>query len=316
MSTPNTNDYHAAVAAIRETLTRLSDERHATERVPVTRAEAERRFEDLLASEAAAVGAGVDAARFTVPEYTPPERGVLALARPREIASGDPLPHLVGAVLARFNPEALRTAFREEANTFYAQHPEALSDDARTAKLAELDAEQLCTACDEERTIREAESAGVPIARRGDASPPAVLTPDEELTGDVPVARVDPARYWLIRDRATALADAMWGADERRRIARDEHQRAALRVRETEQTAASRGVEVSEDLRQFEAQRHTALERCTRTYDEIHEQWEVACRLASACREYATAQGVDVREPGAPGIEPGGLSLVSSPQWV
>lgn len=83
-------------------------------------------------------------------------------------------------LLALGNRDALVTAMSKAIATRYEGLAHASAEE-QARMLAETDAEILRLCKQEEATIRAAEAAGVPIARREDAPPAVVLSFDEDL---------------------------------------------------------------------------------------------------------------------------------------
>lgn len=159
---------------IREKIAANRQRHHELKRAPLTREESATQFRGWLdyQSELCRAHLGEVLRWFThpgaVPELFPPEMTPNAVAR------------TAGPVIAALNRpalEAFATEFFESAN-FGDLSRDSIRDD-----LTKLDAELLKLEIREESLIREFEEQGLPVSRRGDASPRVVLAENlEELS--------------------------------------------------------------------------------------------------------------------------------------
>ncbi len=158
-----------AVEELRVAVIVAQDRRQQIERLPVDRARAEAAIDE---------GIAMMARKLDVRTI------VAALTRP---ASGSPrldLGHVPEALfapwLATVAPDALRSFFLDQVDDVYSSRddpPEA----ERPAMIEQLDAEILSLELAEEKLLRMSEASGIPILRRADAAPEAVLAADTAL---------------------------------------------------------------------------------------------------------------------------------------
>jgi hypothetical protein len=91
-----------------------------------------------------------------------------------------PLTPIHHDVLVSVLADVMRDRLAARIEAFYSDQP-SLADDAREKRLAGLEAELADLEIAEEKLIRTAEAAGLPVLRRDDASPLIVLAPDAAL---------------------------------------------------------------------------------------------------------------------------------------
>lgn len=86
---------------------------------------------------------------------------------------------MLGLLVATCRP-ALRQIIEGQLSDLLQDRP-ALTDQEQAARLSELDRQILTTELHEERCIRQLEAAGLPVLRRPDAAPLALLAADTAL---------------------------------------------------------------------------------------------------------------------------------------
>jgi hypothetical protein len=132
--------------------------------LPVPRAEAEAALDAALARLGQQ---GADALTSGLSSLTRPER------RPEfapELGTSDLL-----ALVVALNAQTVRATVGKALDVVYRGRKALPPMAARKAKTAELEAKIIAAEIEEERLIRAVEAAGIPILRRADADPRAVL---------------------------------------------------------------------------------------------------------------------------------------------
>lgn len=298
------------------TALRTERERVLAQRAAITdhrcdRATAEQRCAEALA-RAEAHGAALDVTRFVHASYDPRPFGTELLRfSDRAMVARSP-ERALEAVLVSLWPETFRKHTSEAFARLYADGDEGLTDAARTAQLAACDADLLRLELAEERLIRDQERAGTPTEQRTDADPAIVLAPDGELAGPRRPTTIAVDRLHAVEDAAAAIRAALLDAQPRLHDATTAAQRAAERAGAGREHARRGGAPYMDEaalaaLEVFAEDRARIRDRHRATAEVLEAQWQRLVALATRCRAYTTARGIDLPptiEPGAPFVAP------------
>jgi hypothetical protein len=163
----------AARTDLDNTRDRIAELRARRERVnsaPVDEAEIERRIEAEMARLRDPAG-GVPSNVYSFLQQRTPQRPEVSF---KEMFNRDP-----ARMLAAIVPNQIRAFMRNAATP---KDASGMSDEARIAALAQIDAELVELEAREELLVRELEAGtGAPLPRRPDASPEILLAPSQEL---------------------------------------------------------------------------------------------------------------------------------------
>ncbi len=287
----------------RATIARETERERQILRAHIARPEAEARFEKWL-MDAAAAGPRVNVGTLTVAEVPLEFRKVLRWEK-RALITHDPELAFTAA-LASIVPDALRADADAGFTQFYAAHGEGLSDAERRSQLQECRAARLAAELAEERAIRAEEAASGGIDRRDDADPAVVLAFDADLVGTTRPTTIDVSRLHALEAATAAMAAARHDAQERHRDAETDFRRAVSRrdAEHASRTPVSRAIR-EETLAEHEAavgEHEAIVARYAAPLEAIASRWETLSRLARACRELATKQGIDRPRQFEPGV--------------
>lgn len=298
------------------TALRTERERVLTQRAAITerrcdRATAERRCAEALA-RAEAHGATLDVARFTRAVYDPrpfvtellrfADRHLVARASERTLE----------ALVVSLWPAEFREHTSAALDQLYADGDDGLTDAARATQLAACEADLLRLELAEERLIRDESRAGSPPERRIDSDPAVLLAPDAELAGPRRPTTIELGPLHAIEDAAAAIRAALFDSMPKADVATTAAQRAAERAAAGREHARRGGAPYMDEaalaaLEAFAEDRARTRDRHRATVDALEAQWQRLVALATRCRAYTTARGIDLPptiEPGAPFVAP------------
>lgn len=162
-----TADIFGQLDALRDRITILTDERVSVDNWPAP-------FDDAVASldawlDGIGFGQTVNVAGFTT-----------GSANDHPIISDRAAGLMAIGLLVAASRDRVRAVLVDELRAFY-DGRESGSRSEKAAKLRDIDAELLMLEREEERLIREAETAGIAVLRRENASPSIVLAYDADL---------------------------------------------------------------------------------------------------------------------------------------
>jgi len=284
MARNNGNDVSEHVAKLRRERERLTAEREALEKAPLSRGEAEKQLEQRITELAGRVQFDV-APLVSLPSVAPQRRSLMQRSEPRV---GMDAEELLAATLAHVWPDRVRQQGREALNAYYATHAEGLAQPARRAAVEKIDRQLTAIEVEEETVIRDAEERGISLDRRPDADPAIVLA------AALPDGPPSLERLRQFEALAKRRYDALRGADARRLEALDERGKYAGRLAAAEQDA-KRFPGGAGDLaahRERAEQAQAELDRTTREYEELASQWQRAKQLADNLEKYAHTVGL------------------------
>jgi len=298
----STTDPIKRISEIRTACERLTAEREALAKAPLSRIEAERQVDrrvDELASRLT-----IDPAPFVYPPgRTAQRRGFYRRTDP---AIGIDIEELTAAAVAVTFGERLRALGREAVGRFYSDHAAGLPLQERASAIARIDRQLASLEVDEETEIRIAEARGLTIDRRPDCDPRLVLA--EQLPSGPP--SIQRLRAFLAV--AERRYDTMRGSDFRRTEALDERGKHAGRLADAERDARRfpGGAGGLAAHRERAEQAQAELDRTTREYEELASQWQRAKTLADNLEKYGRTAGLAVER----GLDPAPLRPVSQLQ--
>jgi hypothetical protein len=162
-------DARRALDELRALIARLRDERAEIERRPVPVEEAQAAAAEGVQAAAARIVADLNLSSLMRPaDGRAPSLTLNAEAR-SALAFASAAPEIAQMIGARL------------AEDYRANNLTGIADDDRAAQLARIDADALAAEMAEEAVIRSMEAEGLPILRRPDAAPRALLAADTEL---------------------------------------------------------------------------------------------------------------------------------------
>lgn len=162
-----TADIFGQLETLRDRITILVDERVTVENWPQPFDEAVTSLDAWLQS--IGFGQTVNIAGFTTGSFS--DHPVISDRAAGLMAMG---------LLVAASRDRVRAVLVDELRAFYADRQSGTRAE-KIARLREIDGELLVLEREEERIVREAEAAGIPVLRRENASPQIVLSYDDDL---------------------------------------------------------------------------------------------------------------------------------------
>jgi hypothetical protein len=206
-----TTDYVQRIAALREEIARLDDDRRAIERAPLPFDEARPKLVAAIRGPAARVE--FIAERFADPNALPADRPPFRPTHSYNAPTG--VGELLALGLLHLDVERVIELASARLAALYDTVSPGMPSSERPAALAAIAARRFALEEREEATIEESEAAGVAIPRRADADPAAVLGAD----GARKLERLLEAahqRHVVLLDAEDRIAEARRGAGKAR----------------------------------------------------------------------------------------------------
>ncbi|MFV0301687.1 MAG: hypothetical protein ACK5IP_12545 [Paracoccus sp. (in: a-proteobacteria)] len=164
---------HGTVAKVRTEIARLQADIGKIEKAPVDRATAEATIRQSVANLA-------EHGRYLL-KLKAWRAAAMTTDRPVHSMTVESTQDLL-AIVAAFNADGAVAAALAPLEAVYADHT-GLTDDERSARLGELEADLMAVEMLEELLARDADAGGMQIPRRKDVHPAVVLAPDDALAG-------------------------------------------------------------------------------------------------------------------------------------